>query len=112
MKNLKLITLALVISISTLSFASPTNNGDPKNELREQIIKLLGDFEATFKSNELVAEVVFTLNMNSELVIISVNSENESVDTYVKSKLNYKKIKVETINEGKIYYLPLTIIKK
>jgi len=35
MKNLKLIALVFAISISSISFAAPTNTADPKSELRE-----------------------------------------------------------------------------
>lgn len=110
MKNFKLIALVLVISISSLSFAVPSKTADPKSELREQIIDLLEDPDVAFSDNALEAEVVFTLNDQSEIVIVSVNCENEFLDGYVKRKLNYKKVKVSTLNEGKIYRLPLTIV--
>jgi len=111
MKNLKLITLALAISISTISFAATTKE-DPTSELREQIVKILGKTVEQIDQNKIEAEVVFTLNSKKEIVIISVNSTNKKVQYYVKGKLNYKKVNVETINEGKIYRMPLTIINE
>ena len=110
MKKLKLIALILAIGISSISFAAPTNNADPKSELREQIVNFLGDNIEVFCENDVKAEVVFTLNNKSEIVIVSVNCENENLDGFIKSKLNYKKVNVSVLNEGKIYHMPLSIV--
>ena len=110
MKNLKLIALVLAISISSISFAAPTKSDDPKSELREQIIDLLGDTDVAFSDNTLEADIVFTLNSKSEIVIVSVNCENGNLDGYVKSKLNYEKVDVSVLNEGKIYHMPFKIV--
>ena len=112
MKNLKLVALVLAISISSISFAAPTKTDDPKSELREQIIDLLGDTNVAFSDNAVEAEVVFTLNDQSEIVIVSVNCENEILDGYIKRKLNYKKVQVSALNEGEIYRMPLKIVHK
>ena len=110
MKNLKLIALVLAFSISSISFAAPTKTADPKSELREQIIDILGDTIEVLCENDVEADVVFTLNSKSEIVIVSVNCENGNLDGYIKSKLNYKKVDVSVLNEGKIYHMPLKIV--
>ena len=112
MKNLKLIALVLVIGISSISFAAPTKTADPKSELREQIVDILGDTINVLCENDVEAEVVFTLNNKSEIVIVSVNCENGNLDGYIKSKLNYKKVDVSVLNEGEIYHMPLKIVHK
>jgi len=112
MKNLKLIALVVAVTISSFSYAATTNNEDPTSELREQIIELLGDYNDTFNTKEVEAEVVFTLNKDSELVIVSVNSEYDQIEWFVKSRLNYKKVKLNSIDEGKIYHMPLTIVNE
>ncbi len=112
MKNLKLITLVIAIGISSISFAAPTKSADPKSELREQIIDILGDSVKVVCENDVEAEVVFTLNNMSEIVIVSVNCENGDLDGYIKSKLNYKKVEVTALNEGQIYRMPLKIVHK
>jgi len=109
MKNLKLIAIVIALAISTLSFANNTKTADPKSELREQIVEMLGK---TIINTDLINnqfEVIFTLNNKSEIVIISVNGGNKSVDNYVKSKLNYKKVNVNALNVDKIYHMPLRI---
>ena len=110
MKNFKLIALVLAIGISSISFAATTKTANPKSELREQIINILGDNIDMVCKNDVEAEVVFTLNNKSEIVIVSVNCENGNLDGFIKSKLNYKKVKVTALNVGKIYRMPLKII--
>ena len=112
MKNLKLIALVLAIGISSISFAAPTKTADPKSELREQIVDILGDTINVLCENDVEAEVVFTLNNKSEIVIVSVNCENGDLDGYIKSKLNYKKVEVTSLDEGQIYHMPLKIVHK
>tara|TARA_R110002073_G_scaffold72537_1_gene177386 strand:+ start:382890 stop:383225 length:336 start_codon:yes stop_codon:yes gene_type:complete len=108
MKNLKLMAVIVSFAAFSLSFTVP-NNPDTKVELRNQIVKMLGNVSNDFTDNNIKTEVVFTLNAKSEIVIVSVESHNSSVDTYVKSKLNYKKVKVSDLNQGKIYRMPLVI---
>ncbi|MGB0892554.1 MAG: hypothetical protein ACPGUU_09400, partial [Flavobacteriaceae bacterium] len=57
------------------------------------------------------AEVSFVLSDNNELVVLSVKSEHKAVDKFVKSKLNYKKIRVTGIKKGEVYRMPLKINK-
>jgi cytochrome c556 len=108
MKNLKLFTLAIAICISTLSFATTTNE-NPNNELRQQIVKLLGKTSLTLADSHIKTEVVFTVNDKSEIVIISVKTKNSSIESFVKNRLNHKKVKLETTSKEKIFYLPLTL---
>jgi len=110
MKNLKLIALSFALLVGSFSFASSTSI-DTKEELRKQIITILNKADIELTTDELIAEVSFTLNENSELVIISVSSDHQILDSYIKNHLNYKKVNVDALNVGKIYKMPLRIIK-
>lgn len=110
MKNLKILALLIVFAFTTVSFTTK-ENPKVKKQLHDQIVKILGKTTNVLFDSAAEAEVVFTLNNKSEIVIISVNSENEDIDRYVKGKLNYQKVTVKALNEGQIYKLPLTIKK-
>ena len=45
----------------------------------------------------------------NEIVIISVDSNINKLDAFIKSKLNYKKVDVRGTIKGEIYKIPLTI---
>jgi len=111
MKNLKILALLGIFAFSMVSFATKEN---PKvnKQLRDQIVKMLGKTTNVILTDKVEAEVVFTLNDKSEIVILSVNSENKKFDSFVKSRLNYKKVTVKVLNQGDIFRLPLIIKKK
>jgi len=111
MKNLKILALLIVFAFSAVSFTTK-ENPEVKKQLHDQIVKMLGKTTDLNLADKAEAEVVFTLNNKSEIVIISVNSENKLLDSFVKSRLNYKKVDVKALNQGDIYKLPLIIKNK
>jgi hypothetical protein len=96
------------LAFLSFSFTGPTKK--VKKELHEQIVQLIGNSSQSLNNINLDVDIMFTINNKSELVVVSVNSDNTVVDNFVKSKLNYKKVKVSTIDPGKIYRLPLKVV--
>jgi len=111
MKNLKILALLIVFAFSAVSFTA-RENPVVKKQLHDQIVKLLGKTTELNLVDKAEAEVVFTLNNKSEIVIISVNSKNKLLDSFVKLRLNYKKVDIKALNQGDIYKLPLIIKKR
>ena len=109
----KLIVLFLGFTLSTTVLFA--NNDNPvieaKKELRTQIVKLLGNNEFPLATEFEKAEILILLNANNELVIVSVKSKNEALENYIKRKLNYKKVQVNTLTKMKIYRMPIKIIQ-
>lgn len=107
MRKLKLLALALVIgTVSTFALNSE-DPGAPKEEIRNQIVKMLKspDFKI---SNAMTVEISFTFSSEGEIVVLGVNSKNRDVLNYIRENLNYKKIQ----NPGerdKLYTMPLKI---
>lgn len=111
MKKLLVLILGLTFS-STVLFA---NNDTPiemaKKQLRTAIVKLLGNNEFPLTTTFAKAEISMLLNSKNELVIISVKSKNPLLESYIKRKLNYKKVGVKTVRKMKIYKMPIKIIQ-
>ena len=55
------------------------------------------------------AQVRFTLNKEGEIVVLSVDTDNDTLEGFVKGKLNYKKVQIEDITEGKMYTVSVRI---
>lgn len=113
MKNLKLVLVAFCISFLSMSSIS-ANEIEPKDNnrvLRAKIVNLLGDEVPVILKDQKILEVniSFMLNAKNEIVIVSVDAENTVIDSYVKSKLNYKVVQVKGIKKGEIYRVPLKI---
>jgi len=93
MRHLKTLLLAVTITFSSVLMASTTPD-DRKTEsaaITEKISKLLENPNFLIE-RETVANVKVTLNKNNEMVVLSVDSDDEQIANFIKSRLNYKKL--------------------
>lgn len=111
MKNLKLFALAIVLSVSSISFAA-TITDSPTDDLQDEIVKLLGKTCDKLADETIEADVVFTVSEQGKIVIISVNSTNPKAEFFVKCRLNNKQIEIDESVVEKIYHLPLKIVNE
>ncbi len=103
----KLIIVAVALFTLNISAAEPI---EPNKSLRSEIVSLLGDnLTFDFDQNEINIEVLFTVNRNGELIIISTNAPNEKTESLIKEKLNYKKVDFKANKPGEMFLLPLKI---
>lgn len=111
MKKLNVMLLAVAFAIT--SFANA--NTEPKNtttstNLTEEIKELLK--KPAFKVDaEETAYVTFTLNQNQEIVVLSVDSENASIENFIKSRLNYQKVSSGLGDDIKFYRMPVRVVE-
>ncbi|MCI2229218.1 hypothetical protein MC378_08570 [Polaribacter sp. MSW13] len=109
----KLIIVFLVTVFTTLSTFS--NNEKPVKkadlELRNKIVKLLGDYESFLEKNT-ETKVSFLINNKGEIVVLSVDSKEQVIENYVKTKLNYKKTALKNVARMKKFVLSIKFIKK
>ncbi|NOQ91483.1 MAG: hypothetical protein GQ552_02055 [Flavobacteriaceae bacterium] len=112
MKKSNLFILAFTLFAMNLS-AAVLNPIKPTDKLRAEIINYIGtNCPYDYNKNECTAEVLFTVNSKSEIIILSVISPNPKAESYLKSKLNYKKVSQETKREGEVYLLPLRMVRE
>ena len=105
MRKVNVILMAFVLLISTTMLTAATNPVIPTINASEEIGELLKNpsFELEV---ETTAYVTFVVNKESEIVVLSVDSENESMKKFIKQRLNYKKL--ESANkQGKEYKIPI-----
>jgi len=103
----KLIVVIVALFTLNISAAEPVT---PDKSLRSEIVSLLGDnLTFAFDQNEITIDILFTVNKNGELIIISTNAPTKSTELLIKSKLNYKKVDFKTNKPGEIFLLPLKI---
>ena len=85
-----------------------TTDIEPTKKLSYQIHKMLKSNSFNIE-NDLVADVRFTINREGEIVVLSVNTEVDILENFVKKRLNYQKVELENAKEGKIYTIPVRI---
>lgn len=112
MKFLKLFVLAIALFTVNISFANP-NPVKPSEQLRFEMVELIGSgYMEDMDTDQYKAEVLFTVNNNSELIILSVDSEDYGLESYLKRRLNYKKVNHRPTKNGEIYLLPVKMVKE
>ena len=114
MKNFKTIITAIAISLCTV-FTINASEKKPltsKVQLRTEIASILGKKIPVEIKKDLKTTLSFMINNKNEVVVISVDSKNTSLNTFVKNKLNYKKVSVKGLKKGNIYKMPINIKTK
>ena len=111
MKKVKVMFVATALLIGSLASTAATVPTNPvKDPTATEISGLLQNpsFEVT---GDLTAMVSFMLNDDNEIVVISVDTESENVERFVKSRLNYQEV-ASTLEQGKAYKVPVRIVSE
>jgi len=112
MRNFKLFVLALALFTINVSAAN-LEPIKPTDELRIEIVDLIGSsFMDEMIESEYSASVIFTVNSKRELIVLSVDSDDAEMESYLKRQLNYKKVDHKPSQPGEIYLLPVKMIKR
>ncbi|WP_299161020.1 hypothetical protein [uncultured Eudoraea sp.] len=109
MRKFSLILVAATLLVSGSIFANDSDTKDPQKSLATQIGEILKENQLVVDNYELTAEVLFTVNSEAEIVVISVDTGDSDLESFVKGKLNYKKVQLEEVVVGRMYRLPVRI---
>lgn len=109
MRKISLVVVAAMLLSTGSLLANDLDGVSPAKTLTTQISKLLSNNEFTESEVNVTAEVRFTINKESEIVVLSVETENGNVESFVKGNLNYQKVDMSTYVEGKLYTIPVRI---
>ena len=91
-------------------FANDVKSKDnPRKKLSTQISELLNDNSIIVQGEELTATVLFTVNEEKEIVVLSVKTDSGKLEEFVKERLNYQKVSLEDYREGRTYTLPVRV---
>ena len=109
MRKLSLVVVAAVLLSTGNVLANDGNSVKPVNSLSSQIFRMLEDNNFSENYSDLTAQVRFTLNAEGEIVVLSVDTDFYEMESFVKNRLNYKKVDLDTVEEGKIYTIPVRV---
>ena len=107
MRKISLVFLAAIL-ISTGNLFATEPSTDPAKALSDRIGELLEDNRLVIEE-DLTATVRFTLNKHGEIVVLSVQTEDEDFEKLVKARLNYEKVELDQYTAGKMYKVPVRI---
>ncbi len=111
MRNLKLFFAASILFFAIQVSAANGAPLKPDAQLRAQLVELIGtEYPAELNAATVTAEVIFTVNSQGEVIILSIHSSNPLADNFIKRKINYKKIDYREKKVGDIYLLPVKMV--
>ena len=108
MKKVSVILVAFALLLGTNITAADVGL-DKENEftISQEIGNLLKD--ANFILDyEVKVNVTFMINDEGEIVVLTVDAKDRSIEKFIKSKLNYKKLQNKLV-EGEEYKIPITM---
>ncbi len=109
MKTIKSIMLAVVLLVATtLSASNGLVDKKKPTTVTEEIAYLLENPSFEVK-NEMNLSATIMLNDDGEIVVLSVDTDNGTVERFVKSRLNYRKL-TNKLEEGKKYKVPIKLV--
>ncbi|WGK64246.1 hypothetical protein [Croceiramulus getboli] len=109
MKTIKTVLVALAfIATGVLSASTITTKAEKPTTISEKIGQLLEapNFEV---EKEMTAAVTFVVNDQDEIVVLTIDTDDEFVARYIKSRLNYKKLDASA-NKGEQFTVPVRIV--
>lgn len=110
MRKSSLFLVATMLLFAGSIFANDGKSEDnPRKKLSTQIAELLKENAFVVEGEELVATVLFTVNEEQEIVVLSVKTANGKLEQFVKGRLNYQKVTLEDYREGRTYTLPVRV---
>jgi hypothetical protein len=105
MRKVNVILMAFVLLMSTTMLTAAEKPLLPKDKTSSEIAKLLKDPGFAVEV-ETTAYVTFVVNKENEIVVLSVESKNETMEKFIKQRLNYKKLESSS-TQGKEYIVPV-----
>ena len=109
MRKISLVFLSAVfLATTSLSAANPEPVSEVSKQLSSKIAKLLEDHTLEV-DEDLTATVMITINEESEIVVISVETGDESLEKVLKAKLNYEKVDLAPQYSGKLFKVPVRV---
>lgn len=108
--------LMLAIALTFTGFVSANNSPNPTtaevtNSISSEIGKLLKN-PKFLVDKDMTAQVKVVINQDNELVVLSVDSDNEVLDGYIKERLNYKALSVKLKTGQKAFIVPVRLTQE
>ena len=114
MKTIKRSVLVALLAFSTVLSASTNPVKTEKitnaesNVITQEVGKLLQSPSFVI-DEDIFADVTLMINKNNEIVVLSVDSEDEAVERFIKSRLNYSELPDTTIKSKKAFVVPVRL---
>ena len=108
MKTVKTLLLVLAITFTSVLSANTDPIKDEPSSITQEIATLLKSPQF-LNTEELVAQVTIMINKKREIVVLNVDTKSETLEVYIKSRLNYSKLTLGVESVNKTFVVPVRI---
>jgi hypothetical protein len=106
MRKVKVFLFALATLFITSSAMAASTGLNPESTIRNEIVKLIDHpNQDVLQGQDLTANLRLMVNGENELIVLDSGTDDVLLDSYIKSKLNYKKVNARDINYFKFYFV-------
>lgn len=107
MKKLSAILLAFVLLFGTGISTAAVDLEKDKKTLSQEIGSLLKNVNIDL-DEDVNAYVTFMINDEAEIVVLTIDTDDDTIERFIKSRLNYHKLE-NNLSPGKEYQVPICI---
>ena len=106
-----MLVAALLLSTGSIFANDSKKDAKPSKteNLSQQIGELLNNNNLKENHQGQEAQVLFMLNSDKEIVVLSVDTETEDLEGFIKARLNYKAVAINEYEEGKKYTVSVRV---
>lgn len=108
MNSIKMLLLAVAITFSSALSASTAPKTADTKAISTDVAKLLKGPKFLLE-DEVVVNVTLTVNKNNEFVVLSVDSKDASIVSFIKSRLNYNEASIDVNEKNMDYVVPVRL---
>ncbi len=112
MRKVSLMLVAALLLSTGSIFANDSKKGvepSKSQNLSELIGSYLDDNNFDEKYEGYSAQVLFMLNKDKEIIVLSVDTDKEDLEGFIKSRLNYKEVSLSNYEAGKKYTVSIRV---
>jgi len=108
MRTFKTLLLGSALVFSSVFYVNATELPTEPTSIAIEVGKLLKNPQFSIDQEQQVS-VRITFNQDNEMVVLFVDSNNEMIKSYIKNRLNYKKLSEDILVQDKTYIVPVRI---
>lgn len=106
MKKLSLILFAFVLLFGTSISTAAADLEKDKKTVSQELGAFLKDANFDLET-DINATVTFLINDENEIVVLTVDTVDDDIERFIKSRLNYKKLLQNQLVAGEEYQVPI-----
>lgn len=111
-KSIFVLSLVLLFSLSKSTASTPeVNKPKTSKAIAVQIYNMLGENAIPTEIRGSKAEVRVAVDTGNYLRILSIETENEELEKFIRTSIDFRKLTKGTYEKGIVYRIPLEVRK-